>query len=120
MISADGQNRDCRSLAEALEISRKYGADKNKAITLGAGKYFLEETLLLDERDEGLVIEGKAGERPSCLAAGRSRAGKKARAISGWPDVPGVKGRAVELPVTAGKWTLCQACSLPGKGTPEE
>ncbi len=91
VFSADGRSCACRSLVEALEISRRHGANANKTITLGAGKYFLETPLLLDERDDGLVIEGQPGTRPELLGG---------RAITGWkkgPDefwvasVPGVK-----------------------------
>lgn len=54
------------TLARAVELSR---SARIKRIVVGRGEYALEASLILDARDEGLLLEGAEGVRPLITGA---------------------------------------------------
>ncbi|MEX0330060.1 MAG: sulfatase-like hydrolase/transferase [Puniceicoccaceae bacterium] len=73
-LRADKQSKEFASITEAIEASRNYDINSGKTILLGDGSYDLDQTLYLDERDNGLVIKAKEGEEP-VLTGGRRLTG---------------------------------------------
>jgi len=93
------------SLAAARDELRKINAPGAKRIVARGGKYFLTETLQLDQRDAGLTIEAYPGEKP-VLYGGR-------RVVNWKRD--GDKFWAAELPeVKAETWDF-RMLSVNGK-----
>lgn len=85
------------TIIEALEASRDYGSSSDKTIVLGAGRTFLKNTLLLDERDAALTIRSEEGETAE-LVGGRH--------ITGWQKSEG-KLWTAPLPSTKdGTWNF--------------
>jgi hypothetical protein len=62
------------SLAAARDAARKLGPGQLRRIVVRAGRYFLLQPLVLDARDNGLMIEAAAGETVT-LYGGRRVAG---------------------------------------------
>jgi hypothetical protein len=79
-LEARGMSKSCTDLGEALEASRKHGETSGKTITLGEGRYFLEETLVLHERDAGLTIMAKGDANVELIGG---------RAIRNWEPADG-------------------------------
>jgi len=92
--AADGRDGPFATLGAALAESRKH-AGVRRTIVLLAGRHFVEKTVALDARDQGLAIEGRGPGR-TILYGGRR--------IAGWgPDVEG--DWSAPLPeVASGKW----------------
>ena len=62
-VGNDGsKSRPFATLPRAVSAVRKTGAETSCSIELRAGTHRLHETLMLDERDSGLTIEGYNGE----------------------------------------------------------
>ena len=104
-----------RSFGKALAASREL-AGKARRIVLGRGRHYLEETVILDARDEGLTIEG-AGAGQTILHGGRR--------ITGWRKDGGRFLTAAVPAVAAGAWDfralvvndrLCPRARLPETG----
>jgi len=82
------------SLAAARDELRKAEPAVMKRIVVRGGKYFLTETLLLDQRDSGLVVEAYPGEKP-ILYGGRRISNWKLDGGGFWAaELSGVKDGA--------------------------
>jgi len=112
---AAGKKSPVATLEAALKLSRQDAAGPRR-IVLAPGRYFLEQTALLDTADAGLTIEG-AGPGKSVVYGGRR--------ISGWRK-DGDRLWVADVPeVQQGKWDfralvvndrLCPRARLPEKG----
>lgn len=79
------------TLPAALALTRKLPADQPRSIVLAAGEYQVEQTVVLDQRDRGLWLEG-AGMGRTTLYGGRRITGFKPIGEGLYAaDLPGVK-----------------------------
>ncbi|MBT7165598.1 MAG: hypothetical protein HN904_22665, partial [Victivallales bacterium] len=83
------------SLVAARDASRAQ-AGTARRIVLGAGRFYMERTLVLDQRDSKLAIEG-AGQGKTIVYGGRR--------LTGWAKVNG-KLWSAKLPADLPKWSF--------------
>ncbi|NOZ19896.1 MAG: hypothetical protein GXP25_02275 [Planctomycetes bacterium] len=113
--NGEGNDGPMATLAVALEASRKEAGTSRK-IVLEPGRYYIEETVLLDARDEGLAIEG-AGPGKTILYGGRRVNGWKKDGERFWAaDVPEVKEGKWDFRALVVNDRLCPRARLPEKG----
>ncbi|MBP7050938.1 MAG: right-handed parallel beta-helix repeat-containing protein [Phycisphaerae bacterium] len=92
---ASGTDGPFATLHAACRAARQIGTSRARTILIQAGEYFLGETVILSQQDNGLTIETAAGARV-CLYGGRE--------LSGW-ESDGDGLYAVSLPgVKEGTW----------------
>ncbi|MBD3182720.1 hypothetical protein GF312_10530 [Candidatus Poribacteria bacterium] len=111
-VSPDGND-----LQTAVNEARKIGVSSPRRIVVKDGEYFLDKPVMLDNRDNGLVIEADSDAEPVFYGG---------REISGW-EKDGDKFYSVELPgVKEGDWDFralvvngrfCPRSRLPEEGT---
>lgn len=116
MLAAPNSSRTDGPLA-TLEAAGKLGKGQPRRIVVQAGRYFLDKTLVLTDKDAGLTIESPPGAK-AWLFGGRK--------VVGWKK-DGEKFYSVSLPgVKEGKWDFrtlvvngryCRRARLPEKGT---
>jgi hypothetical protein len=105
------------TLHAACCAARKLGIKQPRKVIVQAGRYFLEQPLVLNLQDAGLTIESAPGAKV-CLYGGRK--------VAGWKK-DGEKFHSAALPgVKEGKWDFralvvngrfCRRARLPEKGT---
>ncbi|MFP4057290.1 MAG: right-handed parallel beta-helix repeat-containing protein [Candidatus Brocadiia bacterium] len=89
------QEKPLATLRAARDAARELGPDVPRRIVLQAGRFFLDEPLVLDARDSGLTVEPAPGAKVTLHGGQR---------ISGWKR-DGEKFWAAKLPgVASGKW----------------
>ncbi len=114
--SSDGSDGPLATLEAARNLARRVGTHVTRRIVVTEGAYFLTETLLLDQHDNGLVIEAAPDARPILYGG---------TCIEGWqPD--GDRFWAAPLPEAAdGSWDFrmlsvngrfCKRARLPEEG----
>jgi hypothetical protein len=115
----DGKELLCErfdSLEGAVSKARLYAPTTQKTILLADGKYFLNQPLVLDHRDDGLTLAAQPGAKPVLVGG---------RALQNWHPL-GDKLWAADLPeVREGKWDfrvlvvngrMAQRARLPAAG----
>ncbi|UCC97749.1 MAG: right-handed parallel beta-helix repeat-containing protein [Phycisphaerales bacterium] len=104
------------TLGAAGLATRKRVAGAPQRIVVQAGRYFLDETLVLDERDSGLTIESAPG------ADVRLYGGRQ---ITGWEndgdkfycaELSGIRSREWDFRALVVNGRFCRRARLPGQG----
>ncbi len=115
--NAAGNDGPLATLTAARDAARKLTPDQPRRIVVRAGRYLLEEPLVLGPEDSGLTIEAAADEQVELYGG---------RRITGW-RAEGERLWAADLPdVAEGKWDFrmlvvngrfCRRARLPKEGT---
>jgi hypothetical protein len=116
----DGSNSDgpLATLAASVAASRKQ-APAPRRIVLAAGRYFLEQTLILDARDADLTIEGAAAGQ-TILYGGRRISGWRKDGDRFWSaDVPEVRRGQWDFRALLVNDRMCPRARLPETGRME-
>lgn len=82
--------QEFNSIQKALIASRQYPSNSKKSLVIGAGKYYLPESIILGTKDAGLTIEGKQGKDVTLFGGKRITNWKKAengRWVANLPEV---------------------------------
>jgi hypothetical protein len=114
--NADHTDGPFATLRAACRAARKPGAKRPQKVVVGAGQYFLDEPLVLDERDAGLTIESTPG-ADVCFYGGRKIVGwKKDGEKSYSVELPGIKSRKWDFRALVVNGRFCRRARLPDKG----
>jgi len=115
--NSEGTDGPFATLEAACDAARKLGKGQPRRIVVQAGRYFLDKTLVLTDKDAGLTIESPPGAK-AWLFGGRK--------VADWKK-DGEKFYSVSLPgVKEGKWDFralvvngryCRRARLPETGT---
>lgn len=117
-LAQPGEKKDdgpLATLAAALESSRKQAAGPCR-ILLGPGRYYLDQTAVLDARDADLTIQG-AGAGETIIYGGRRISGWSKDGEHFWAaDVPEVKTGTRDFRALVVNDRLCPRARLPKGG----
>lgn len=114
--NTEGTDGPFATLQTARDAARKLGEEWKRKIVVQAGRYFLDKTLVLNDKDAGLTIESSPGAKV-CLYGGRQ--------IAGWEKdseklysaaLPGVKDGKWDFRVLIVNGRYCPRARLPEKG----
>lgn len=104
-----------KTLSAAVEVSRKQ-SDGPHRIVLAAGRYYLEQTLVLDAQDSDLSIEG-AGPGKTIVYGGRRITDWRKDGERLWvADIPAVKNGQWDFRALVVNDRLCPRARLPEAG----
>ena len=111
------EERRFTTLQAAVEAARRMREPGESCrIVLGGGTYFVDEPVCLDERDNGLIIEGAAGESIT-LCGGRRIEGWRQEGDQLWvADVPAAGNRMSDFRTLAVNGRCRARARLPGQG----
>jgi hypothetical protein len=114
--NAEGTDGPFATLQTARDAARKLGKGQNRKIVVQAGRYFLDKTLVLSDKDAGLTIESASGAEV-CLYGGRQIAGWKKDGEKLYSAaLPGVKDGKWDFRVLIVNGRYCPRARLPEKG----
>jgi len=114
--NTEGTDGPFATLQTAREAARKLGKEQHRKIVVQAGRYFLDKTLVLNDKDAGLTIESAPGAEV-CLYGGRQIAGWKKDGEKLYSAaLPGVKDGKWDFRVLIVNGRYCPRARLPEKG----
>jgi hypothetical protein len=114
--NTEGTDGPCATLQAARDAARKLGEEQQRKIVVQAGRYFLDKTLVLNDKDAGLTIESAPGAEV-CLYGGRQIAGWKKDGEKLYSAaLPGVKDGKWDFRVLIVNGRYCPRARLPEKG----
>ena len=114
--NSGGTDGPFATLQAARDAARNLGREQQRKIIVQAGGYFLDKTLVLNDKDAGLAIESAPGAEV-CLYGGRQIAGWKKDGEKLYSaDLPGVKDGKWDFRVLIVNGRYCPRARLPEKG----
>jgi hypothetical protein len=114
--NADRTDGPFATLRAACRAARQGGAEQPRKVVVEAGRYFFDEPLVLDSRDEGLTVESAPGAKV-CLYGGRKTSGWKKDGEHFYSvALSGVKEKRWDFRALIVNGRFCPRARLPEKG----